>query len=232
MTFGLLSTSEPKINNFRYLEAEEALLASLRLQPLIVVLRPQPDDLATSLRPRPMLGLIEQLVQAGVRHVECAWSASPGWRELILELNLCFSGLSLGAASVTSPDALAAVAELRLAYAMTPCWNPAMQRQALDFNQLLIPGVFSPTEVQQACEFGCRIVKLFPASTLGIDYWHQLTAPFLETPFVIAAGGLKVADLSGWLAAGHDAVALGRGLVVDGRIDPALRSWLSSSRSS
>ncbi|MFL0781608.1 MAG: bifunctional 4-hydroxy-2-oxoglutarate aldolase/2-dehydro-3-deoxy-phosphogluconate aldolase [Prochlorococcus sp.] len=208
------------------------MLASLRLQPLIVVLRPQQDALETSLSPSPILHLIEGLVDAGVQHLECAWSAQPGWLEMMEAVRQSFPGLSLGAASVTSSEALAAVVELRLAYGMAPCWNPVLQRQAAELNQLLIPGVFSPTEVHQASAFGCRILKLFPASTLGIDYWHQLTAPLGGTPFVIAAGGLKVADLSAWLAAGHDAVALGRGLVVDGQIDPSLHAWLRSSRPS
>ena len=79
--------------------------------------------------------------------------------------------------------------------------------------QLLLPGVFAPTEIHQAYGCGCRLVKLFPASVLGVDYWRQLAGPMDSLPFVIAAGGLTAPDFIPWLNAGDEAVALGRGLV-------------------
>ena len=45
-------------------------------------------------------------------------------------------------------------------------------------------------------------------------------------PFVIVAGGLTVQDFIPWLNAGYDAVALGRGLVQQGQLDPALQAYL------
>jgi len=73
--------------------------------------------------------------------------------------------------------------------------------------------VMSPTEVCQARALGCRLVKLFPAATVGPGYWRRLAAPLGESlPFCIAAGGLGPADVMTWLEAGVDAVALGSSL--------------------
>ncbi|HGY5537089.1 MAG: bifunctional 4-hydroxy-2-oxoglutarate aldolase/2-dehydro-3-deoxy-phosphogluconate aldolase [Prochlorococcus sp.] len=206
-------------------------MASLRVQPFVVVLRPEDDDLELSSPRSTLFAMLEQLHVAGVRHVELAWSAHPGWMSLIRLVQDCFADFCLGAASISSPEALQSVAELGLAYAMTPFWDPVLDEKARQMQQVLVPGLFSPTEIQQACRCGSRLVKLFPASVLGIDYWSQLAGPMNDLPFVIAAGGLTVSDLNPWLDAGYDAIALGRGLVRQGKLDPALQVYLKTSTS-
>jgi len=226
----LLNTSD-RYGDYLLIDRQEALIASLRAQPLVVVLRPEYDDLEASSHRSALFTMLEQLHVAGVRHVELAWSPHPGWMSLMRQVQDCFADFCLGAASVSSPEALHAASELGLAYAMTPCWDPALDEQARQMQQVLIPGLFSPTEIQQACRCGCRLVKLFPASVLGIDYLRQLAGPMDYLPFVIAAGGLTVSDLNPWLDAGYDAIALGRGLVQQGQLDPALQSYLKTSTS-
>ena len=140
-------------------------------------------------------------------------------------------GLNLGVASVTVPKALNDLSRLDLSYAMAPCWCPELVEQARGLGVLLVPGVFSPTELHQALQFGCRVVKLFPAANLGPGYWSCLQAPLGPLPFVIAAGGLEVSDLPVWLEAGHGAVALGRRVVGSPPAFQALLDWLRQSTS-
>jgi len=60
-----------------------------------------------------------------------------------------------------------------------------------------------------------------------IDYHRLLAAPMAPLPFMIAAGGLRADGLKAWLAAGYDAIALGRSAIVAERLDPALDEWLT-----
>ena len=232
MTYGLLNTSDS--NHSKWLARQEAIIASLRCQPFLLVVRPQLDDPLNSQR---LLDQLKVLHDAGLRHVEVAWSSHVGWRRFVREIQGCCPGFHLGAASVVAMEALQDLHELDLAYAMAPCWDPSLVGAARDRGQLLIPGVLSPTEVQQTTAFGCRLVKLFPAVTVGIAYWKRLEAPMGPLPFVVAAGGLATSDLSGWLGAGHDAVALGRRAigdpaVGDHAVDPELLGWLNWSPTS
>ena len=48
-----------------------------------------------------------------------------------------------------------------------------------------------------------------------------------DLPFMIAAGGLTVADLDSWLSAGYDAIALGRGVLNTTAAVDDLRHWLT-----
>ena len=201
-------------------------MASLLHQPILLVVRPGPDDLDGPSGGSPLLSQVQHLHAAGLRHLEVAWMDQPGWVDFMQRIQGDCPGLNLGAASVTTPQALADLSRLDLSYAMAPCWCPELVEQAKARGILLVPGVFSPTEVHQAMRFGCRVVKLFPAASLGPGYWGRLHAPLGPLPFVIAAGGLEVSDISLWLEAGHGAVALGRRVVGSPPAFQALLDWL------
>ena len=173
-----------------------------------------------------MFALVERLVRAGVQHVEVAWDDHARWPALMRALMARYPDLRLGVASVVSASALQVVADLGVAFAMSPCLDFQLIAQAREQGQLLVPGVFSPSEIHRAAMHGCDLVKLFPAETLGIDYLSRLSAPMGKLPHVIAAGGLKAADLEAWLAAGYLALALGRGVINDDSVDANLISWL------
>ena len=218
----------------KWLAQQEAIIASLQRQPFLLVVRPQLDDPLNSQR---LLDQLKVLHDAGLRHVEVAWSSHAGWRRFVREIQGCCPRFHVGAASVVAMEALPDLKALDLAYAMAPCWDPALVSAARDQGQLLIPGVLSPTGVQQTVAFGCRVVKLFPAVTVGVAYWKRLEAPLGPLPFVVAAGGLTTNDLSDWLGAGHDAVALGRRAIGDHGfgdqcVDPELLGWLKRSPTS
>tara|TARA_B100000482_G_scaffold34553_1_gene21935 strand:- start:180 stop:869 length:690 start_codon:yes stop_codon:yes gene_type:complete len=228
----LLNTSD-SIDS-KWLAQQEAIIASLQRQPFLLVVRPQLDDPLNSQR---LLDQLKVLHDADLCHVEVAWSSHAGWRRFVREIQGCCPRFHVGAASVVAMEALPDLKALDLAYAMAPCWDPSLVSAARDQGQLLIPGVLSPTEVQQAVAFGCRVVKLFPAVTVGVEYWKRLEAPLGPLPFVVAAGGLTTNDLSDWLGAGHDAVALGRRAIGDHGfgdecVDPELLGWLKRSPTS
>ena len=183
MTYGLLNTSDP-LRDSLWIDQQEAFITSLRSQRLVVVLRPSNNLRDISWSQSTLFSLIRSLHKAGLKHLEIAWSSDPNWCDLIREIQQSFQGFSLGAASIVTYEALEAVKEVGLSYAMTPVWDPDLQKKAKQLGQLLVPGVFSPTEILQAKNFGCRVVKLFPASTLGIHYIHQVQPPINSLPFI------------------------------------------------
>ena len=177
------------------------LTGSLHAQPLLAVLRPRSLDQAHR--------QLELLQAVGLVHVELAAEASRAWSQGCLSLAAAFPDLRLGAASVTGPQQLEAVAAGGLAYAVSPIFDSQLLQRARQLGLTLVPGVQSPTEVHQAQKWGCGIVKLFPARPLGPSYWGSLAGPLGPLPFCIAAGGLACADVLPWLEQGVDAVALG-----------------------
>lgn len=90
--------------------------------------------------------------------------------------------------------------------------TPALRRQViaacLNRNVPALSGGFTPTELLDAYEAGCELVKLFPAQLGGARYIKDVLAPM---PFLklVPTGGIGVENAREYLAAG--AVALGMG---------------------
>jgi len=185
--------------------AAERLIASLRSQPLLIVLRPA--------EPLDAVPVLERLQELGLRHVEIAWRPQPFWAEQMAELQRRFPALALGAASVCQLRGVMECAAAGCRYVVSPVLDPALLEEASRWDLVLIPGVMSASEVHRARQLDCPIVKLFPAVSVGPGHWRRLREPLGDPlPFCIAAGGLHREDVVSWLDAGVDAVALGSGL--------------------
>lgn len=51
------------------------------------------------------------------------------------------------------------------------------------------PGAFSPTEILSAWEAGADIVKVFPATRLGPQYFRDIKAPLPQVRLMPTGGG-------------------------------------------
>ena len=76
-------------------------MASLQHQPLLLVVRPEPDDLGPSASGSVLLDQVQQLHAAGLRHLEVAWQDQAGWVAFMQRVQEYCPELNLGAASVT-----------------------------------------------------------------------------------------------------------------------------------
>ncbi len=92
--------------------------------------------------------------------------------------------------------------------------RPAVE-EALDQDTLMIPGVFTPTEVQQAVQAGCAMVKLFPCP--DTSYLKAVRAPLSDVEF-IPTGGIDAGNIGEFRRAGAVAVGIGSALVGSGTI--------------
>lgn len=87
---------------------------------------------------------------------------------------------------------------------------------AFEMETLLIPGVFTPSEIQQAFQAGCRMVKLFPCPSTA--YLKAVRAPMSDVEF-IPTGGIDADNIAEFRQAGAVAVGIGSSLVGPGPID-------------
>jgi len=71
-----------------------------------------------------------------------------------------------------------------------------------------LPGVMTPSDIQQAIRVRMTLLKLFPAGSLGVDYLRSLQGPFDSVSF-IPTGGVSVETATTWLDAGAVAVGIG-----------------------
>jgi 2-dehydro-3-deoxyphosphogluconate aldolase/(4S)-4-hydroxy-2-oxoglutarate aldolase len=74
-----------------------------------------------------------------------------------------------------------------------------------------LPGVATPSEVQNVIRLGLSWMKAFPAAQLSTGWIQALRAPFPSASFV-ATGGIDADNAAAFLSAGARVVAVGSAL--------------------
>jgi 2-dehydro-3-deoxyphosphogluconate aldolase/(4S)-4-hydroxy-2-oxoglutarate aldolase len=161
-----------------------------------------------------LLGLVEDLAADGVRAVEVTFDAASAVEDLRAVRELLasrFPDAIVGAGTVRSLEALDAARGAGASFAVAPTFHPDLVRRAVALSLPVIPGAYSPTEIELAWRSGATFVKLFPASSLGPGHVRELRGPFpdIET---IATGGIDASNARAFLEAGCVAVGVGGAL--------------------
>jgi 2-dehydro-3-deoxyphosphogluconate aldolase/(4S)-4-hydroxy-2-oxoglutarate aldolase len=182
------------------------LLAGLRARRLLAVVR--------AADPRQALASVEVLAEEGIDLVEVSLTGADALA-VIAELSRTLGDrVVLGAGTVTSAVQAQAAVDAGASYLVTPALGAGAD-EGVRLGVPVLMGALTPTEVASAVERGATAVKLFPASLGGPGYLGALRAPFPEVPFV-PVGGVGVADVPAYLAAGALAVGVGSPLLGDG----------------
>ena len=188
------------------------LIKSLILQPLIVVIRLEHQFFNLSQKRDNLFLKIEKLSNYGVKNIELGWDSNPEWVNLILEIKNKFKLINIGIASITSIESLDSISSLDINYSMSPFFNKEIHLNAIKSNQLVIPGISNIENFKEAIKLGYKIVKIYPASELGINFINDLQEIKKKNIFFIGAGGIKSKNLKKLLKSGYDALVIGKEL--------------------
>ena len=107
-----------------------------------------------------------------------------------------------GVGTVLTP---AQVDEVKLAgaeFAVSPGINPRVIKAAAEAGLPFGPGIVTPSDIEQALECGCKILKFFPAeSSGGLAYLKSMAAPYLHLGVsFIPLGGVNEKNMATYLA--------------------------------
>ena len=97
-------------------------------------------------------------------------------------------------------------------YVVSPVFKKEIIDMAHKYDVPVMPGCFTPTEIQTAYEYGADIVKVFPADVLGMAFFKGILAPMPHLK-LMPTGGVTLTNAGDWLKAGACAVGLGSALL-------------------
>lgn len=120
--------------------------------------------------------------------------------------------LFVGAGTVLDAAGAAAAVAAGAEFLIAPDLNEDTVAAAERLGVLLVPGVFTGTEVGRALRLGLRLLKLFPASSVGPGHIKALAGPYPQARFV-PTGGVGPGDLAAYARAGAVAFGIGSALV-------------------
>ena len=120
--------------------------------------------------------------------------------------------VTLGASNVFSPALVRAAALEGAVFILSPGTNQEIIITTKALDLVSIPGVFTPTEIMDAIEWGADIVHLFPVSFLNVGYIRALKEKINQIPF-FAGGGVSPRNARSLLEAGCAGISTGSSLV-------------------
>lgn len=181
--------------------SEPNLDAALAEMPVVAILR--------GVRPTEILTIAEAVHRAGIRAIEVPLN-SPQPFDSIGRLVQAFAAECVcGAGTVVAEDEVEQLADVGGRIAVSPNTNPAVIRRSLERGIEPVPGWSSATEAFAAHHAGARHLKLFPAGTYGPNHLKALLSVLPPSIAVLAVGGVGVAAIDEWAAAGAQGFGIG-----------------------
>jgi len=131
----------------------------------------------------------------------------------------------VGAGTVISEQNLQSAMDCGAAFGVSPGFSPSIFAQATKRNFPFVPGIMTPSDVENAITAGAKFLKFFPAAAAGgVQMLKSIAAPYIHTGVCfMPTGGIKAENLQDYL--GLDIVFAVGGTWIATREDIASKHW-------
>ncbi len=159
-----------------------------------------------------VIDIAQVLLDNGVPIMEVTLNTTSAL-ESITQLRAQFGEqMTIGAGTVRTVAQFRTAIAAGAQFTVAPNLDLATAAAAVAQDILHLPGVFTPTEAQNAFVAGCRIVKLFPSEMMGPRYIKAIRAP-LDDIEIVPTGGITAENIGEYIKAGAVAAGIGSALV-------------------
>ena len=170
------------------------------------------------------LPLADALIEGGLPVAELTFRTAAA-AEVIAKIAKERPGLVLGAGTVLTAENLRRAKDTGARFGVAPGLNPDVVAEAGRLGLPFIPGVITPSEIEQALSLGVKLLKYFPAEAFGgLKVIKALSAPYAHAGVkFMPTGGVTAGNLPDYLAS--DAVACVGGTWIASREAIAEKKW-------
>lgn len=150
--------------------------------------------------------------EGGIKNIELTFS-TPNAPRVIARLTEEFLHTDMVVGAGTVLDVVSA----RLAiingakFIVSPTLLPEVAKLCHLYTIPYLPGCATPTEIQQALEMGCDIVKVFPGDVLTSKFIKAIHGPFPQVR-IMPSGGVSIENMDSWLNMGAWGAGIGGAL--------------------
>ena len=183
---------------------KEQLFDSILSTGVVAVIRAQSKE--------QLPAIAQALVAGGVTAIEVTMStpkAIAGIEALADALgNQAVIGVGTVLDAATARDAIAAGAQ----FVVSPAFDEEIVATTRRYGKISIPGAFTPTEILRAWSAGADVVKVFPSTAVGPNYFKDILAPLPQIRLT-PTGGVDLKNAAEWIKAGAACLGVGSALV-------------------
>ena len=143
--------------------------------------------------------LVKALSDGGIKAIELTLR-TPNAFECASAIAENADGILLGIGTVLTPEQAVEAKKRGADFAVSPGCNPRVIDAAQNAGLPFAPGIMTPSEIEQALEHGCRLMKYFPAGTSGgMKHLESMSAPYKHLGIsFIPLGGLKLSNMKSY----------------------------------
>jgi 2-dehydro-3-deoxyphosphogluconate aldolase/(4S)-4-hydroxy-2-oxoglutarate aldolase len=175
-------------------------LVKFRKQPVLGILR---GITSAELEP-----LFETIVASGLQAVEITMNTK-GAAELIRRaVRLYGKKLMIGAGTVLNLTDLRTALRAGATFIVSPVLVKPVVRYCAEHQIPVFPGALTPSEIYEAWQAGATMVKVFPASCFGPDYFKEIKGPFSGIE-LLACSGVTPENMKAYFRNGASAIVVG-----------------------
>lgn len=145
------------------------------------------------------LPLAKALCDGGLPCAEVTFRTAAA-AEAIQIMTKAFPEMLVGAGTVLTTNQVDEALEAGAKFIVSPGLNPKVVKYCLEKEVPVIPGICTPSELEQALELGLTAVKFFPAEAAGgLPMLKAMAAPYTNVRFM-PTGGISQKNLKEYLA--------------------------------
>lgn len=183
-------------------------MLQLKTNPCIAILR--------GLQPSDATNIGQLLYQHGIKIMEVPLNRSNAFESIEVLQSSLPNDCIIGAGTVTNLKQLKRLNDMEIKLAISPNTDVEIIKAAANFGMIHTPGVATPSEAYVAYNNGSRLLKLFPASTYGVNHLKALLSILPKDTDIVAVGGINETNMVDWIAAGAIGVGIGNNLYSEG----------------
>ncbi len=143
--------------------------------------------------------LAQALQRGEINVVEITLRTAQAWSAADAIIRQC-PDMVVGIGTVTQSDQLAQAVDVGAQFAVSPGFSESLTAFASEKNLPYLPGVTTTSEVLQATQSGCDVLKFFPAELSGgVAVLAQFASLFPDVSFC-PTGGITLEKLGDYLA--------------------------------
>lgn len=142
--------------------------------------------------------LADALVKGGLPVAEVTFRSKAA-KESIRAMKTAYPEMIVGAGTVLTIQQVDEAIEAKAEFIVSPGFNPVVVEYCINKGIVIIPGVSSASQVEQALSYGLTTLKFFPAEAVGgLPLIKALSAPYPHVRFM-PTGGLNTKNFMSYL---------------------------------
>ncbi len=173
---------------------------AFKTQPFIGILR--------GIKAEDLPQVLDASMAAGLAHLEITLNTPDALALIRQARSHAGDDLSIGAGTVLTVDAMKQALDAGAQFIVMPTLQREIVQSCVDQGIPVFPGAFTPQEIQVAWEAGASMVKVFPAKSLGPEYFKEIKGPF-EQIELLACGGITPDSVPRYRSCGASGFAFG-----------------------